>query len=103
MNTTSIPPTSTRAQRAATQTRRRRHAAGKYPTPAQKAAFTRRLSAGLAALTQDELAALSTHPHLTHGQRQEYAALAAQAAHDADTADYEDDILDREYHARGGW
>jgi hypothetical protein len=95
--------TSTRAQRVATQTRRRRHAAGKYPTPAQKAAFTRRLSAGLAALTQDELLTLATHPHLLPQQRAEYSRLAAQAAHDADTADYEDDILDREYHARGQW
>ncbi len=74
----------TEYQQRAQQTRRRRQAAGKYPTPAQKAAFTRRMTDGVAALTRDELQALASHPHLTHSQRAQYAAMAvpvlAQAA-----------------------
>jgi hypothetical protein len=97
------PPIPTRAQRVATQTRCRRQAAGKYATPAQRQAFTRRMTVGVAALTQDELQTLASHPHLTHSQRSEYAALAAQDAIAAETDEYEDDLLDRQFWARGGW
>lgn len=61
----------------ATDTRRRKQAAGKYANAAQKDAFARLLRVGQANLTVAELETLATHPHMTEGQRREYATLAA--------------------------
>jgi hypothetical protein len=62
------------------QTRRRRQAAGRYarPTAAQAVAFKRLMARdGYANLTQEECAALATHPALTVSQRDDMAARAA--------------------------
>lgn len=61
-------------QQRAHNTRTRRHAAGKYPTPAHKAAFAKLLDKQ--PLTADDMQTLASHPHLTVSQREAWAKLA---------------------------
>lgn len=63
--------------RKAVATRKRRHAAGRYESPAQKAAFKKLMMRdGRKTLTKDECEALASHPHLTVGQRAEFATMS---------------------------
>ncbi len=64
---------------AAQATRNRRQAAGRYtrPTQAQVDAFAHLMQRdGRKSLTKAECDALATHPHLTVGQRQEFAIMS---------------------------
>lgn len=87
MNTTILPQipvqhpsVATLAQRAGA-TRSRRHAAGRYPSTAQKDALCVANSrGGRKLLTLAQLQALASHPHLAASQRAEFAQLAANAA-----------------------
>lgn len=72
--------THTEYQQRAMQTRARRQAAGLYATPAQKAAMRRLLQRdGRKNLTVEDAAILSTYRHCTERQRQDFAAMVAQA------------------------
>lgn len=85
-NSPTEPPRSipTLAQKAAA-TRKRRHAKGHYPSPAQKAAYRKLLQRdGRKLLTIAELQDLATHPALSASQREEFAAMAVQACIDGD-------------------
>jgi hypothetical protein len=74
----------TLAQRAGA-TRKRRHAAGRYASPAQKAAYAKLLTRdGRKMLTLTELQDLATHPGLAPSQREEFSRLAVQARIDGD-------------------
>jgi hypothetical protein len=69
--------TGTYDTRKAAATRRRRHANGQYVTAAQREAFAKTMQRdGRKTLTQAECEALASHPHLTVGQRAEYAKMS---------------------------
>lgn len=72
--------TQSRATRVAVATRARRQAAGKYPTAAHKLAFWKLMQrGGFQMLTKEDMLTLSSHPHLTVGQRQKWSEAAARA------------------------
>jgi hypothetical protein len=75
-------PSTTVYQQKAQATRARRQAKGLYrkPTEAQRNAFIMMMQMGGAHLSKEELTLLSTHPYLTAGQRQGFAAMAERAA-----------------------
>lgn len=65
------------AARAA-ETRKRRQAAGRYPTPEQKEAakrLTRR--DGWKNITREDATLLATHPYFSESQREQFAAMVA--------------------------
>jgi len=67
-------------QQKAIDTRARRQAAGLYATPAQKAAMRRLLQRdGRKNLSVEDAAILSTYHACTPRQREEFAAMVAQA------------------------
>lgn len=57
-------PVSNTYQQRATDTRNRRQAAGRYATPAQKAALRRYLAGGLKALLPGDDELIATHPQM---------------------------------------
>jgi hypothetical protein len=88
----------TEYRQRAEQTKARRRDKGMYtkPTIEQRAAFAQYLSGGANSLSVEENHLLATHPYLTEAQRAEFAATA-------ESIDYENDLLDRDYWSRGGW
>jgi hypothetical protein len=67
-----------RNQQAATATRAKRQAAGKYQTPAQSFALKLYFKYGIDGLKPSDMELLATHPNLSNIQRSRFAALAAQ-------------------------
>lgn len=67
-------------QEKAHTTRKRRQAAGKYPTAAHRAAFHKLTQrGGFELLTKEDMLTLSTHPNLTQSERGKWATAAARA------------------------
>ena len=67
-------------QQKAIETRARRQAAGRYPTPAQKAAMRRLyLRDGYRNASVEDMRLLASHPHLTASQKAEWAKRADAA------------------------
>jgi hypothetical protein len=64
-------------QQKAHDTKARRQAAGKYPTPYQLAAANKLIRSGVGSLTRTELEALAGHPDFSPVQKATYALRAA--------------------------
>lgn len=67
-------------QQKAQTTKARKRANGAYATAAQKAASRKLISEGMAALSVEELMALSTHPAYTLSQRENFTRAALHQA-----------------------